>query len=211
MDTYTALTSRCSIRKFNGSPVSDEVVIRCLEAARWAPSGGNTQPWRFIVVRDGKTISQFDPYHHQPWVNMAPVVIVCCSDITAKSKKYDESMDNYFVSFLDMGASIQNILLAAHDSGLGAVWIAAFSPRKVRELCHIPETLQIVSLVCLGHFDDDDAVSFRETTLRNRDRRGRKPLQSFCFGELYGAPLQGVLISDDTGVEEPSSQPQRTP
>lgn len=186
METFDAITSRKSVRTFNSQPVHDNVLRKCLEAARWAPSGGNTQPWRFIVVRDREKKNHFDPYHRQPWVEKAPVIIICCLDPTTKWKKYDESMDNYYIGFLDMGAAIQNFLLTAHDEGLGAVWVAAYSPRKVRELCCIPDQMMIVSLICLGYYDDEGNTLFREQTISNKDRRPRKAIIDISFSEIYG-------------------------
>lgn len=189
METFEAITTRKSIRIFNELPVSNTVLRKCLEAARRAPSGGNTQPWRFIVVRDREKISRFDPYHNQSWVEKAPVVIVCCMDPTVKWSKYDESMENYFIGYLDMGAAIQNLILTVHDEGLGAVWVAAFSPRKVRELCVIPSYLQIVSLVSIGHYNQNGSTVFRERKLTNIERRNRKPIIDLCFLETFGSPL----------------------
>jgi len=190
METFDTILNRRSIRSFNETHVSDEVVRHCLEAARWAPSGGNTQPWSYIVIRDREKMVRFDPYHHQPWVEKAPVCLVCCLDPTTKRKKYDESIENLFISYLDLGASIQNLILAAHDAGLGTVWVAAFSPKKVRELCAVPDHISIVSLVCLGYYDHEATTTFVDRDFSNRAARSRRPLASFCFNEQFGTPLQ---------------------
>ncbi|MFC1850542.1 nitroreductase family protein [candidate division CSSED10-310 bacterium] len=186
MDIFEAITSRRSIRIFLKRPVPDEILRKCLEAARWAPSGGNTQPWRFIVVRNKEKINRFDPYQNQPWVESAPVVVVCCVDPSTKWTTYDESINNLFIGFLDLGAAIQNFLLTVHAAGLGAVWVASFSPRKVRELCAIPPHLFVVSLICMGYYDESAALGFRERTISNKDHRTRKPVMEFCFYETFG-------------------------
>lgn len=188
MDTFESIRNRRSIRAFNDRHIPDELISRCLEAARWAPSGGNTQPWSFVVTRDREKMVRFDPYHHQPWVEKAPVCIVCCVDPSTKRKKYDESMENLFISYLDLGAAIQNFLLAAWEVGLGTVWVAAFSPKKVRELCQIPDQIIIASLICVGYFDEQAEQTYKERQLRNQDRRPRHELEKFCYDEMYGVP-----------------------
>jgi len=72
MDILDFIKSRRSIRKFLDKPVEKELISQILEAARWAPSAGNCQPWRFLAVTDKKKTQKFDPFFHQPWVLNAP-------------------------------------------------------------------------------------------------------------------------------------------
>ena len=75
MDILQFIKSRRSIRKFIDKPVGHDDITKILEAARWAPSAGNCQPWRFIVVTDKKKKMKFDPFLHQPWVENAQVIV----------------------------------------------------------------------------------------------------------------------------------------
>ena len=84
MDVSEVIRTRRSIRKFKPDPISDEKINLLLESARLAPSGTNTQPWRFIVVRDDDTKTKLQrAAHNQRHVKRAPVIIVCCADMKA--------------------------------------------------------------------------------------------------------------------------------
>ncbi len=84
MDVRDAIRKRRSIRKFKPDPVSDELIVQLLESARLAPSGSNTQPWRFIVVRDAETRQKLQmASYNQRHVGQAPLIIACCADIRA--------------------------------------------------------------------------------------------------------------------------------
>ncbi len=84
MDVSDAIRVRRSIRKFKSDPISEEKINLLLESARLAPSGTNTQPWRFIVVRDDDTKTELQKAaHNQRHVRRAPVIIACCADLKA--------------------------------------------------------------------------------------------------------------------------------
>jgi len=84
MDVREAIQKRRSIRRFKSDPVSDELIVQLLESARLAPSGSNTQPWRFIVVKDAETRKKLQAAsYNQRHVGQAPVIIACCADIKA--------------------------------------------------------------------------------------------------------------------------------
>ena len=84
MNVGDAIRTRRSIRKFKPDPIPEEKIKRLLESARLSPSGTNTQPWRFIVVRDDDTKTKLQrAAHNQRHVKRAPVIIVCCADLKA--------------------------------------------------------------------------------------------------------------------------------
>ena len=85
METFQAIITRRSIRKYTDQPVGEERVAQLLESARLAPSGSNTQPWHFIVVRsEAKKRKLAEISHKQDWMATAPVHIVCVADIRAR-------------------------------------------------------------------------------------------------------------------------------
>ncbi len=93
MDVSEVIKSRRSIRKFKPDPVPDEKIRLLLESARLAPSGTNTQPWRFIVVKDDNTKKKLrKASHNQRHIKSAPVIIVCCADLNA-FKDFPERVD----------------------------------------------------------------------------------------------------------------------
>lgn len=112
-----ALRERRSIRKFTDDPVSREELLTMLEAGRWAPSGLNNQPWRFLVIMKGdprqEKLAECTKYAH---VVRQSAALICVT--LEKERMYSEMKDHQ-----GAGACIQNILLAAHDLGLGAVWL----------------------------------------------------------------------------------------
>ncbi|GAI33467.1 unnamed protein product, partial [marine sediment metagenome] len=118
MDAMEAILARRSIRKYTKQPVSDEVLKELLEAAMCAPSAGNRQPRCFVVINGRKILDEIPKYH--PYAEMlkeAPMAILVCCD-------RDLQMGDYGVQ--DCSAATQNILLAAHAKGLGAVWLGTY-------------------------------------------------------------------------------------
>ncbi len=180
MDILDFIKSRRSIRKFLDKPVDKEHLDKILEAARWAPSAGNCQPWRFIVVTNRKKIKKFDPFFHQPWVMNAPTIIVVLSAPEDSRKRYGPTSEWYIQ---DCAAATQNILLMSHGLGLGAVWIGAFSKEDVRKELGIPSQYEVFGLVCLGHYKHEAEISLDGYVFSNNERRRRKSLEMIAFRE----------------------------
>lgn len=140
--------SRRSIRKYTDDPVSEEQVTGLLRAAMAAPSAGNQQPWQFVVVRDRTVldvIADANPYGGM--ARQAPVAIVICGDMTCDNRPGFWSQD--------CSAATQNLLLAAHAQGLGAVWCGTF-PREERmgpiaAVLGLPEHIIPFSVVPIGY------------------------------------------------------------
>lgn len=141
------ILNRRSCRVFGNNSVTDEQVNQLLKAAMAAPSAGNEQPWHFVVIRNKETLNKISAIHpHAPMAKDASVAILICGDPSLEYHK------DYFVQ--DCSAATQNLLLAAHALGLGAVWCGVH-PRKEREkelrdLLNIPEKIVPFSLVPIG-------------------------------------------------------------
>ncbi len=140
-----AIRTRRSIRKFTGRCVPDEMIDAVLDAGRWAPSGMNNQPWRFAVVRDRdlrQDLGRCTKYGAV--VNSADVIIAVFYNTSAG---YDRTKD-----IQSIGACIQNMLLAAHDLGLGAVWLGEIlrCSAEVKALLHAPEDHELMAAVAVG-------------------------------------------------------------
>jgi nitroreductase len=98
MDVSEVIKRRRSIRRFKSDPIPDEKIKLLLESARLAPSGTNTQPWRFIVVKDDDTKNKLrKASHNQRHIKSAPVIIVCCADLKA-FKEFPERVDELIES-----------------------------------------------------------------------------------------------------------------
>jgi nitroreductase len=148
MDAIQNIMSRRSIRKYSGEGISSEQIQTIISAAMQAPSAGNRQPWYFIVVQDRQILDAIQKIH--PYSNMlndASCAIVVCADTKI------ELYTNYWA--IECAAATQNILLAAHAIGLGAVWLGVY-PREERMeqlkiLFELPDNIEILSIVSVGH------------------------------------------------------------
>ena len=143
-----AIFKRVSVRKFTDGPVSEEHLEQLLRAGMAAPSGGNQQPWRFVVVTDaalneklGETSKFAKPAAAAP-LNIVPV-------IDRSGARFPE------LAQLDLSACVENILLEAVELDLGAVWLCVFPEEDrmahVRETLGIPADLEPFAIVSVGH------------------------------------------------------------
>lgn len=169
METIEAIKTRRSVRRFTNKSVSEEVIEQILEAGRWAPSGLNNQAWRFIVVQSPETkeaLSGLTEYGAA--VKNAPVLIVVFLD--------KEQMYHYTKDVQSIGACIQNMLLAAHSLGLGAVWLGEILKNKesVNKVLEAPEHHELMAVIALGH------------PAKGAESSDRKELSELVFREKFG-------------------------
>lgn len=148
MERIDIIMGRRSIRNYTDEPVTDEQLDVVLRAAMAAPSAGNQQSWRFIVVREAsqrQALAQATPYSGM--IARAPLAIVVCGDTR------DEKHPGYWVQ--DCSAAIENLLIAVHAIGLGAVWIGVHPVAErvdnVRRICAVPDGIVPMSMIALGH------------------------------------------------------------
>jgi len=151
LDVFEAIKSRRSIRAYSIDEVSDVDIERLIDAARWAPSAGNIQPWEFIIVRDAKTKRRLSAAAlDQRFIQEAPVVIVVCADEHRSGRGYG-GRGVHLYCLQDTAAAIQNMLLAACALRLGACWIGAFHEEKVETIMKTPKGVRPVAIVPIGH------------------------------------------------------------
>ena len=148
MDTIEAILTRRSIRRYTTKPISDELIIKLLEAAMAAPSAANEQPWHFVVITDRKVLCQVPTFHpHSHMLKEASLGILVAFDLELESMKGR--------GVLDCSAATQNMLLAAHALGLGAVWVSVYPIEErmmgIRKLLNMPQHVVPVSLVSVGY------------------------------------------------------------
>lgn len=151
MNVFEAIKTRRSIRAFTDKRVTDREVKKLIEAARWAPSAGNIQPWEFIIVRDPKVKHGLcEAAMNQTLIEQASVVIVVCADPMRSSKRYgSRGISLYCIQ--DTAAATQNILLTAHSTGLAACWIGAFNEEAAKKVLGVPDELRPIAIVPIGH------------------------------------------------------------
>jgi nitroreductase len=148
MDPLTAILTRRSVRAYTERPVAEDTLRAVLRAGMSAPSAGNEQPWVFVVIRDKAALAragEINPY--AAMAAKAPLAVLVCGDTT---------LDRYGGFWpLDCAACTQNMLLAAHALGLGAVWTGIWPlPERIdgfRTLAGLPSFIIPLALVVLGH------------------------------------------------------------
>jgi nitroreductase len=147
MEVKEAILKRSSIRAYEEKPVPMEILVQVLEAARLAPSGRNSQSWKFIIVRDDERRQAIGrAAGGQPHVHTAPVIIA------AVATDPEEIMPCGILAYpVNLAIAIDHMTLAAVDLGLGTCWIGAFSQEEVKKILEVPGKYKIVSLLTLGY------------------------------------------------------------
>jgi len=168
MDILTAIQERRSCRKFSSEPVSGEIIEKVIEAATWAPSPLNLQPWEFIVITsaDVKEAIHAEAIRCKAWaleksgwqwiggykvdfLKTAPVTVAVVGD--PKKSGVDMFMEGGPSGYQHAcAAAIQNMLLTAHALGLGSVWFTFFDKDPMRQILGIDKEKLPIALVCLG-------------------------------------------------------------
>jgi nitroreductase len=133
------------------------MITECLEAARWAPSACNQQPWRFVIVKDAELRHKICtegllPGIPMPWTHKAPVIVALCAKRTlAHFIAPMVSGINYHL--IDLGIAGEHFVLQAETLGLGTCWIGWFKAKTVKKLLKLPMGMQPASLFTLGFPD----------------------------------------------------------
>ena len=150
MTARTVFERRYSCRNFDTTPLDRQTVETILEAGRWAPNGGNLQPWRFVVVLDSeKRRAVAGAAYGQGFLAQAPVVITVCAVPEESASKYGlRGRDLYCLQ--DTAAAAENLLLAATELGLGSCWVGAFDEAAIRRVLDLPQSWRPVALIALG-------------------------------------------------------------
>jgi nitroreductase len=151
MDVLEAVKGRRSIRAFKNRDVPAEIVEKLIDAARWAPSAGNIQPWEFIIVRKPKIKRRLvEAALDQVFIEEAPAVIVVCANEVRSSQGYGVRGETLYC-IQDTAAAIQNIHLTAYSLGLGTCWVGAFREEEAREILKIPRGIRPVAIIPVGY------------------------------------------------------------
>jgi len=176
MDLFEVIEKRVSIRKYKTDSIPDEDLKKILEAARLAPSGGNRQPWRFVVVRNlerKKALAKASK--NQLFIAEADTVVVALSDPTIYSSRGSSTRIPYRQ---DPMIAIEHMVLAATALGYGTCWIGAFDEDEVKRIVKAPKELAVVALLPIGVPDE------------NPPPKPRKPFEEIFFKEEYGISLR---------------------
>lgn len=155
MEFWEVIKKRRCIREYKDKEVSRKDLEKILEAGILAPSEGNLQPWRFIVVQNKEMRAKLQEaklYGHNDFLKIGALLIICI-DLKIAGSKYGERGLELF-SKQSTAAAAENIFLAATELGLGACWIGAFEEDRIKEILELDKNLRPVILMTIGYPDE---------------------------------------------------------
>lgn len=167
METFEAIRTILAVRQFKDTPIPDPIMRQILEAGRLTASGGNSQAWHFIVVRDKETLRQLGQLIRTgPYIAQAPLAIVV-------------AMDQSPLAVSDGSRAIQDMMLAAWSQGVGSNWVGFNNLSAVNPLLGIPQEVSVLAILPFGY----PAVDV------GKGQKKRKPLGEVAYTERWGNPF----------------------
>ncbi|MEW6719893.1 MAG: thioesterase family protein [Thermodesulfobacteriota bacterium] len=203
MEFHRVLSARRSLRAYASRPVEPGKVERMLEAARWSPSCGNRQSWRFVVVdRDAPARAAVEEALDagNAWARVAPVLIVAGASRPAAAVV--ESRDYHL---LDAGLSLMSLIYRGVDLGLLVHPMAGWREAPLREALGLPGDFAPMAVVAVGYAGNPEALD-EETRRKDERPRSRKPLGEIAFDGRWGEPYAGTLPPSPAKVYETDLQ-----
>ena len=185
VEIHPLLRQRRSSRLYDPRrPLSPEMVKSLLEAARWAPSGGNRQPWRYIVfderVPEARQIARSClSQDNQSWANLAPVLIAAIS-----RDRRDDGRPNA-VAQHDLGLANMSLMLQAIDLGLNCRPMGGFDADKLRSLFHIPDGFTPTVMIAIG-YPGDLGKAPESVRAKEASPRQRRPVEELAYHGDWG-------------------------
>ncbi|MBW2996263.1 nitroreductase family protein [Candidatus Woesearchaeota archaeon] len=150
MELFNCIKTRRAVRKYLDKKVPWDLVSKVIDAGRLAPSAGNLQNWKFIAVDDdGKKEAIAEACVEQTWMAEAPIHIVVCSEPKVAERYYGTRGERLY-SIQNCAAAAENMLLMAHNLGLGACWVGAFDERMLGKAVGLPEEARPQAVIALG-------------------------------------------------------------
>ncbi len=159
---------RYSVRKYLSRKVPRKIILKCIEAARLAPSAENIQPWRYLVIDQEPLLSQLKEaafngiYTPTRWANSAPVIIVILAEINFLVHRIAPLFQKINYHLIDIGIATEHLILQATELGLGTCWIGWFNVKKVQQLFEIPKKYKIIGLLTLGYYEKEKTVAVKK-------------------------------------------------
>ena len=168
METFDAIRTVLAVRHFKDTPIPEPIVQQIVEAGRLTASGGNSQPWHFVVVKDKKTLRRLGQLAHTgPYIAQAPLAIV----VTLNRGPIADS---------DGSRAIQNMILAAWSQGVGSNWVGYNNLPEINPLLGIPQEVSVLAILPFGY--PAEAVG--------KGQKKRKPLIEVAYTERWGNSFQ---------------------
>ena len=180
MDAIECISNRRSCRKFLDKALEFDKVMMCIEAGTKAPSAGNIQDYRFILISNRDKIIQIAEHcTEQYWIREAPVLIVVAADTDLSEEFYGLRGQRLYAT-QNAAAATQNILLTAHALGLGACWVGSFDEGYLQDALNMPDTVRPQAIIALGYAAEEPRP------------REQKPLRMMVGFNAYGASIKNM-------------------
>ncbi len=168
METFDAIRTVLAVRRFKETPIPEPIVRGIVEAGRLTASGGNSQPWHFIVVRNKETLRRLGQLARTgPYIPQAPLAIVV-------------TMDHSPIAVSDGSRAIQDMILAGWSQGVGSNWVGFNNLPEVNSLLGIPEEVSVLAILPFGY--PAEAIG--------KGKKKRKPLDEVAYNERWGEPFK---------------------
>lgn len=168
METIDAIRTVLAVRQFKDTPIPEPIIRQILEAGRLTASGGNSQPWHFIVVRNKETLSRLGQLARTgPYIAQAPMAIVV-------------AMDQSPIAISDGSRAIQDMMLAAWSQGVGSNWVGFNKLPEVNPLLGIPQEVSVLAILPFGY----------PAKAIGKGQKKRKPLGEVAYNERWGTPFE---------------------
>jgi nitroreductase len=192
---HDLLQRRWSPRAFAPRSIAPQELCRLFEAARWAPSSNNEQPWSFIVGIKGGDATYEQLFTclnpgNQLWAGQAPVLMLSVASLLFSD---DHSPNRH--AFHDVGLAVENLIVQAMSMDIFVHQMAGFQPDKARELFAIPVGYDPVAMIALGYLGDPATLP-EKLRARELTPRTRKPLSDIVFGPRWGERAPVIADSD---------------
>jgi nitroreductase len=185
-DVIDLIARRWSPRAFDSTKdVTRAELLRLFEAARWAPSGQNEQPWRFVVILRRESPAAFEALlgallpKNRSWAEAAPVLALVAVDET---RKYGPSAGAWY----DAGQAVAFLTLQATAMELSVRQMEGFVTATAREACNVPASFTPAVIMAIGYAGDPDALPHESHRVAERQPRTRRPLSEFVFDTEWG-------------------------
>lgn len=185
---HQLIRDRRSGRAFTDQPIDHDTLTTLLEAARWAPSCGNRQPWRYVMTTQPESLSALQEAltDGNVWAKKAPALLTVISH-----EDFDNVMpDGRKYYLFDTGLGTQNLLIQATAMGLMCHPMAGFDPAKARQALNIPDDYEVICLIAIGYPGDPELLEVEKLRARETAPRVRKPLDAIANFETWSEKLE---------------------
>ena len=185
------IQQRWSPRAFDASkPLERADLLRLFEAARWAPSAGNEQPWRFVATVRDQSGAAFAALldallpKNRSWAEAAPVLVLVAVETTNRW-----SAEPRFSAWYDAGQAVGFLTLQATAMGVSVRQMEGFDRDRARAACHVPDAFLPAVVMAIGYAGDPERLPVESHRQAERQPRTRRPLGEFVFESEWGRPF----------------------